>query len=79
MFFYGYAKVDGDFFCDWVDLERKFKRSATLRPVEVSLPKSLCTETLERCFNRHDVRSHRGAIFDFCDRIEGDHGIPLNL
>lgn len=78
VFFYGYARVEGDFFFDEKDPQRKFKRPATLQEVEIRLPKDLYVETLERQsligtmhkltaeqFSnfRDQVKSHRGVSF----------------
>jgi hypothetical protein len=80
VFFYGYARVEGDFFLDETDSQRKFKRPANIQEVEISLPMELYVETLDRgslMETMHDLTE--GQFFDFCRRVENEHGVSLKL
>jgi hypothetical protein len=80
VYFYGYARVEGDFFVDENDTDRKFKRPATIQNVEIHLPIDLYTETLERgslIGTMHELTEEQ--FFNFCGQVESKHGAPLRL
>jgi hypothetical protein len=80
IYFYGYARIEGDFFVDEDDTERKFKRPATLQDVEIHLPKDLYTEALQRgslIGTMHGLTEEQS--FNFSGRVEAKHGVSLKL
>lgn len=80
VFFYGYARVEGDFFVDEDDTQRKFKRPATIQEVEIDLPKDLYVETLDRgslIGTMHELTE--GQFSSFRDEVESHHGVSLKV
>jgi hypothetical protein len=80
VFFYGYARVEGDFFLDRADSQRKFKRPATIQAVEVGLPKELYVQALDRgslMETMHEVTEEQ--FCSFSDRLESRLGVPIKV
>lgn len=80
VFFYGYARIEGDFFVDETDQQRKFKRPAAIQKVEIDLPKELYVQALDRgsmMETMHDLTEEQ--FYDFSNRVEKRYGISLRI
>lgn len=84
VFFYGFARITGEFYCDEGSSWWRFKYPARILEVETYLPKEVFTDS-----ETFDKGSLRGTIHDtgitedrfrsFCQRIKQQHGIPLRV
>lgn len=80
MFFYGYARIDGSFFMDENDSQRKFKRPATIQKVGIGLPKELYVQTLDRGSLMETIHeATEEQFYSFNDRLENRFGVSVKV
>ncbi len=80
VFFYGYARVEGDFFVDENDSQRKFKRPATIQKVEIGLPKELYVQALDRGSLMETIHeATEEQFYSFTDRLENRLGVSVKV
>lgn len=80
--FYGYARVEGDFYYDRDSSWWYMKYPVTMQEAEVMLPKEVFVESFDKesligTIHKKGITEDR--FFNFRDRVENEFGVPFRL